>query len=360
MREYNGSRMNILLNILSLANASFSCLHILIMPGSNLSFPTLRTIRKLYKQGVSARELTKRVGCSMKTIYNTIQKECIDPIHRTKQNVGRKRKLNESKCEQLNNILEENNKLGSRRLAPIVNKRLRISLSDSTIRRYAARAGFKWKKPTKKPFLSALHKSKRLAWAYKHRATDWSSWVFSDETSVNIYGSNYGQRVREDEKVIEERVKHPLKVHCWWAISTHTDFTPYIFTGTLTGELYLRILQSRLPSTHEWHSAREWVFQQDGDPKHKERGVVNWLNSNTATWTSDWPPNSPDLNPIENVWSTVKAHVHEQQPNSQQELERAVQKACRHIRADAIERAINSMPKRIEAVIAAKGGHTKY
>jgi hypothetical protein len=120
--------------------------------------------------------------------------------------------------------------------------------------------------------------------------------VFSDETTIDIYGNNYGQRVHVDEQVIEEKVKYPIKVHCWWAISTHTHYTPYIFTDNLTGDLYLSILQKRLPATHTHHYPHQWTYQQDNDPKHKAKHVQKWLSTHTRHWTADWPRQSPDLN----------------------------------------------------------------
>ena len=330
------------------------------MVGYHLSTSDQKLVRALHKQGKSGKYIAKQVKCSESTVSRCVNRECIDPVHRTKVGVGRKRKLSEYQQDDLHDILIQNNKLGSRRLVGVVKKRLRVNLHDRSIRRYAARTNLQWKKPTTKPLLSDTHRQKRLTWAKRHRHTDWSKWVFSDETTIDVYGNNYGQRVERGNKVIEEKVKYPPKVHCWWAISTHAHFTPYIFTDNLTADLYLSILQQHLSTTRTHTYPIDWVFQQDNDPKHKAKIVQTWLNSHVPRWTADWPAQSPDLNPMENVWSIVKAHVHTQKPSNKQQLVAAIKKACRNITQHTINQIISSMSTRINQTIQAKGSHTNY
>lgn len=74
----------------------------------------------------------------------------------------------------------------------------------------------------------------------------------------------------------------------------------------------------------------------------------------------EWPAYSPDLNPIENIWSIMKGKVRRNNPETIAELEEQIQIAWDSINEDQIENLINSMTRRCEAVIKARGGHTKY
>ncbi len=75
-----------------------------------------------------------------------------------------------------------------------------------------------------------------------------------------------------------------------------------------------------------------------------------------------WPPASPDLNPIENIWQIMKQNLQKYNPpiTTIQRLQEAVQKEWEDIDWVQILKLIETMPARIKAVIAAEGGHTQW
>ena len=81
----------------------------------------------------------------------------------------------------------------------------------------------------------------------------------------------------------------------------------------------------------------------------------------TAPKLLDGPGNSPDLNPLENLWTVLKDKVSEKQPTNTKELEEAI-KTVRvlELLAEYCRSLVESMPKRLEAVIKAKGGNTDF
>ena len=74
------------------------------------------------------------------------------------------------------------------------------------------------------------------------------------------------------------------------------------------------------------------------------------------------PPSSPDLNPIENIWSTLKRMVGSllHRPTTLDGLFEAASACWHEIPQKEIDSVVDSMPRRLEAVIAAGGGHIKY
>ena len=105
----------------------------------------------------------------------------------------------------------------------------------------------------------------------------------------------------------------------------------------------------------------EQIFQQDNDPKHTSKKAKKWFKDNSIQ-VLDWPAQSPDLNPIEHLWEHLKHQLqqYDTPPKGVHELWDRVVEEWNEIPPEVCQRLIESMPRRIQAVIRANGGHTKY
>ncbi len=78
-----------------------------------------------------------------------------------------------------------------------------------------------------------------------------------------------------------------------------------------------------LPSADKLYGDADFIFQQDLAPAHTAKGTKSWFNDHGVT-VLDWPANSPDLNPIENLWCIVKRKMRDTRPNKADDLKAAI------------------------------------
>lgn len=101
------------------------------------------------------------------------------------------------------------------------------------------------------------------------------------------------------------------------------------------------------------------IFQQDNDPKHSSKLVKSWLK-NSGISVIAWPSQSPDLNPIENLWHYVETQLGGRKSKDEAALFEALAKAWSTIDKKYLEKLVESMHDRCKAVIESKGYSTKY
>ncbi len=225
-----------------------------------------------------------------------------------------------------------------------------------------------FRKRATKPLLNQRQRQKHLTWTVEKKnwtVAQWSKVLFSDESKFCI---SFGNKVPESGGRVERH-----RIHVAW--SPVWSFHSQWWFGL---PCHLLVLvhcvfwspQSTQPSTRKFralHASFCWqaygdadfIFQQDLAPAHTAKGTKSWFNDHGVT-VFDWPANSPDLNPIENLWGIVKRKMRGTRPNNADELKATVKETWASIPPQQCHKLITSMPRRIEAVIKAKGAPTKY
>lgn len=151
----------------------------------------------------------------------------------------------------------------------------------------------------------------------------------------------------------------------FWGCFSWVGMGPLVpLTGRITGAIHRETLANYAIPTVKSHAKKikkKFFFQEDNAPVHTAKIARSFLTSSNIE-LFPWPAQSPDMNPIENIWSYIEVKIRQRdsQPSSVSQLEQWVKGEWDAVPADYYRNLIKSMPRRIQAVIAAKGGPTKY
>ncbi|CAA7265007.1 unnamed protein product [Cyclocybe aegerita] len=267
---------------------------------------------------------------------------------------GRPAKLNEYDKRQM---IREACKHRRTLLTQITN-RLATEVSVLTVRRALAAAGYRRRVARKVPYLSPSQKHQWLIWARIHQPfcpSDWRCTMFTDECYVYL-APTFKQstvRVMVWGCIMEDR-KGPLVV---------LDYPGGKGGGMNSTWYHEQVLDPiLLPFYHLMNQERGVVmFQQDGAPCHRSKVTKKWVYEHNIPLFPH-PTSSPDLNPIEPVWHVLKTILRQlpHPPSTVDALHAAVLRAWDEIPIETINRHIGNMGRRVEAVLAARGGHTQF
>ena len=175
----------------------------------------------------------------------------------------------------------------------------------------------------------------RLAWARDHvtwTQNDWAPVLFTDESRFCVDFTDRRARVW---RMPNERFA-PV------CVAEHDQFG---------GGSVMVWAEISAQGKTDLHNARG----------HRARITDQYLEQATIV-RMEWPARSPDLNPIEHAWDMLQTAVSSRpvQPASVQELRQALLEEWDQIPQYKIRRLISSMRRRCQAVIEARGHHTRY
>lgn len=244
-----------------------------------------------------------------------------------------------------------------------------VKISKSTVGRVAHDANLRPYRRPPKPKQHRGDKAKRLRFVDKYKDHDWKCTWYGDEKRFTTYS-----RSNRKNDIIwtdipskvphSDRVAHPISINAYAAFSLDGYTDIHLFEESMTAERYINILQDvLLPATSAVMGDRTWCYLQDSDPKHRARATIRFLDEHVPEYIppGDWPPRSPDLNPMENVWALLAKRVRLSNPQTKQELKREIRAAWRHIMTDELrQHMVESMPHRFRLVRKGRGHITKY
>ena len=165
------------------------------------------------------------------------------------------------------------------------------------------------------------------------------------------------------QTIVSTSASSRVKVNVWGCFCYRGLGHLYIFSDNLKASCFAPILGQNLIQSARIHYAADppelWWLLQDNDPKHESVLVRSWLH-NHGIHVLDFPPYSPDLNPIEHLWKDMARRVEARPASTMEELQDVVAEEWERTPLDYLRTLAHSMPARCQAVIDAKGGHTTY
>jgi len=152
-----------------------------------------------------------------------------------------------------------------------------------------------------------------------------------------------------------------VKIHVWGGISKRGATKIVMFTGIMDASRLTQILEvGLLPFIQEVYPENHRLYQ-DNDPKHTSELVSNFLEENGVVWWPS-PPESPDLNPIENIWGSLKQYLRNSyKPRNLDELKQGIQQFWNSLTPEVCQRYISHIANKvIPKVIQVNGEPSGY
>jgi transposase-like protein len=349
----------------------------------------------------SIRKVSSKLGYHRNTVRRWVNKAKAGEELTFTAGGGRKKALGEAGAKQAMEMLVSGKYSGAREVAAELQRQGLTQTSSAphptTIIRHAKEAAAKLGnpiravsgKPTKQ--LTEDTKRKRELFCYSNLSRNWDTVMFTDRKRFYFRypGTHFHkyQWVRKGKTRVAYCPSKPSGLNIYMGITRWGVTKPHIVSGTtgvtstfknqkgqvarnITISEYQQVLgQTLLPEGRRLFSTKglsSWTLQQDNDPTHKKASqiaVAMWNQKHpgaTVQVLKNWPPNSPDLSPIENLWAWAQAKADIAGCHNFKEYKACVFKTLKEVPQSILNKLFLSMKKRVLDCKSKNGGKTKY
>ncbi|CAK9796647.1 Transposable element Tc1 transposase [Anthophora quadrimaculata] len=336
------------------------------MTGRQISYQVRNLIIKDCERGVSQRKIAEKYEVSKSAVQKLHKKFLSTGTVADRSGRGKTRSTSWRDDAMIVRIVKKDPRTTVRNLR----ESLILSISDRTVRRRLQEVGLQSRFARKRPLINNRNKKKRLEFAKKYANQPvefWKRVLWTDESKFELIGLKQRLRVwrKTGEELEDRHLQKTVKygggsIMVWGCFSWEGVGHLIKIDGIMTADTYIDILCENLEvSLLQLGLENSFILQQDNDPKHTAKKTKKFLTSSHIKLL-DWPPQSPDLNPIENLWSILDRNVNKTGVTNKNNYFNTLQRSWESLDINYLHNLVESMPRRLAAVIKAKGGHTKY
>jgi hypothetical protein len=247
---------------------------------------------------------------------------------------------------------------------------LGLNVSINTVKRRIKKRGLSGFIAARKPFINDRNRKRRVALAkdlLNKPISFWKRVIWSDEKKFELFGAKRRVIVyrrpgeRYELKYLKPTIKHGGgSLMLWGCLSYYGGGALEIINGKMNQYVYRSILEDNLQFSADLMGIGDrFVFQQHLDPKHTATAARDFLEENNID-VLNWSPQSPDLNIIEHAWEYLDTHVPTTARSNKISFMKALRETWDQLPQDYIKTLVESVPRRLQAIINAKGAPTRY
>ena len=287
-----------------------------------------QAIVKLHKKKHTIREISEKVKRSKSVVGRVVKSYNGTGKIVSAFKTGRPRKTSAREDRIMQRMSLKDRFKSCTEIKRVMNSTSCVNVSRQTVSRLLQEIGLFNRTPRKKPLVSSKNKkilefaNRDVIWTYENCAKVF----FSDESKFNLFGNDGKNNVK---RRIGERLsaKCSKKTDKFWGGSVMV-FGMFSSQGTTTlvrlqtrvnVQIYKNIVQDHVVPIIQNSGFDRATFMQDNAPCHKAKVIMSYLSKQDFE-IMDWPPQSPDLNPIENPWKTLGVKVMERNPTNTEDL----------------------------------------